>query len=198
MDNFVSIKFFANAMRIKEGTVSVYLHKGILVKDKMNNLIDISDPINKKFIVKKNGGNLDVFKRTDANIVKKTENNTEFEDIELEKKKADLLLVQRNAELKLYELEKKAGNSLPLNVVSNITIITMQTILSEFLLECEKMVSTCVQEFGGSRADTVRLSNKLRSSFDKTVKIAQEKCESKIEIAVSDYSEVRSRGERKV
>lgn len=197
MDNLVSAKFFAEALKQKDTTIRQYIHKGILVKE-FNGLMDINNPLNYKFIVRKNGGNLDVFKMNDANIVKKSENNMDFEDIELEKKKADLLLVQRNAELKLYELEKKAGNSLPLDVVSTIQTIMFQTVLSEFLLEIEKMVQMTVQEFGGNRSDTVKITNKLRTSFDKTLGIVKEKCKTKFEIAVNEYSEVRSRGERKV
>lgn len=197
MDNLVSAKFFAEALNQKDTTIRQYIHKGILAKE-FNGLMDINNPLNYKFIVRKNGGNLDVFKRTDTNIGKKCENKSEFEDIELEKKKADLLLVQRNAELKLYELEKKAGNSLPLDVVATIQTIMFQTVLSEFLLETEKMVQMTVQEFGGNRADTVKITNKLRASFDKTLDIVKKKCKTKFEIAVNEYSEVRSRGERKV
>lgn len=116
---------------------------------------------------------------------------------ELRKKEAELMVVERNAELKQYELEKKAGNTLPLDMTTKIVVIITQTILSKFLLESEKMVKLAVEEMGGTRADTVRITNKLNASFVKTVKIAETECNNKIELAVSQYSEVRSRGERK-
>jgi hypothetical protein len=123
--------------------------------------------------------------------------NRSYKNLDLRKREAETALVERNAELRQWELEKKAGNTLPLDITTKVITILAQTVLSKFLLEAENMVRLCVEEFGGSRADTVRLTNKLRTSFTKTVEIAKDESTKKIETAVSEYSEVRSRGERK-
>lgn len=123
--------------------------------------------------------------------------NATLLSFEMRKKEAELLVIERRAELSQYELEKKAGNTLPLDLTTKIVVIIAQTILSKFLLEAENMVALAVEEFGGTRADTVRISNKLKTSFVKTVQIAETECNNKIELAVTQYSEVRSRGERK-
>lgn len=123
--------------------------------------------------------------------------NRSYKNLDLRKRAAETELVERNAELRQWELEKKAGNTLPLDITTKVITILAQTVLSKFLLEAENMVRLCVEEFGGARADTVRLTNKLRTSFTKTVEIARDESTKKIETAVSEYSEVRSRGERK-
>ena len=117
--------------------------------------------------------------------------------LDLRKKEAEVSLVERNAELKQYELEKKAGNTLPLDITTKIIVINTQTILNKFLLECENMVSLVVEEFGGTRADNVRITNKLKTAFTKIVDIARTETNNKIENSITEYSEVRSRGERK-
>lgn len=118
-------------------------------------------------------------------------------EMERRKKEADVRLVERNAELKQMELEKKAGNTLPLDLVNKILVINLQSILTNFLLETENMVTVTVEELGGNRADVVRITHKLNQIFKKTVEVTKSNTLREIESAVSEYSEVRSRGERK-
>ena len=143
-----------------------------------------------------------------ANVVKETaaerlekkkaaEQRASLVELELRKKTADVVFTERQAELKQYELEKKAGNTLPLDITTKIIVILTQTILNKFLLEVDNMVSITVEELGGNRADTVRISNKLNIAFGKIVENAETETMNKIENAVSQHSEERSRGERK-
>ena len=116
---------------------------------------------------------------------------------EMRKKEAEVTLVERNAELKQWELEKKAGNTLPLELVKRILVINTQGILINMNSEIENMVNIAVEELGGARADSVRITNKLRTIFKKTIDVTKDRINQEIVTAVSEYSEVRSRGERK-
>jgi hypothetical protein len=117
---------------------------------------------------------------------------------DMRKREADVKLVERNAELKQMELEKKAGNTLPLDLVKRICVINFQSILNNFLLEVGNMATVTVEELGGSRSDTVRISNKLNVIFKKTVESTKLSVAQEIDRAVSEYTEIRSRGERKI
>jgi hypothetical protein len=123
--------------------------------------------------------------------------NTSFLQYELRKKEAEVTLVERNAELKQMELEKKAGNTLPLDLIRKIEVINFQAILNTFLLETKNMATVTVERFGGTRSDVVEIENKLNQIFKRTVEAIKKNVDKEIESAVSEYSEVRSRGERK-
>jgi hypothetical protein len=125
------------------------------------------------------------------------ESNRILLQYEIRKKEAELSLVERNAELKKMELEKKAGNTLPLDLVRKIEVINFQTILNTFLTESRNMATIMVERFGGSRSDVVEIEKKLNIQFKKTVETIKKNVDREIENAVSEYSEVRSRGERK-
>lgn len=116
---------------------------------------------------------------------------------ELRKKEAEVQLVERNAELRQMELEKKAGNTLPLDLVRKIEVINFQSILNNFLLETKNMATVMVEKFGGTRSDVVEIETKLNQIFKRTVETAKKNVAKEIESAVMEYSEVRSRGERK-
>ncbi|MFO0090039.1 MAG: hypothetical protein ACK518_04485 [bacterium] len=123
--------------------------------------------------------------------------NESFLQYELRKKEAEVTLVERNAELKQMELEKKAGNTLPLDLIRKIEVINFQSLLNNFLLETKNMATVMVEKYGGTRSDVVDIENKLNQIFKRTVETTKKNVDKEIEAAVSEYTEVRSRGERK-
>lgn len=125
------------------------------------------------------------------------EQRQSFLQIEIRKKLADVKLQERKAELSQIELEKKAGNTLPLDLVRKIEVINFQSILNTFLLEAKNMATVMVEKFGGTRTDVVEIETKLNQIFKRTVETTKKNIEKEIENAVLEFSEVRSRGERK-
>jgi hypothetical protein len=123
--------------------------------------------------------------------------NQELKDYETRKKRADAEYRERESELKKMQLEKIAGNTLPLDLVKKIVTINCQAILIQFMSSIENMVSVTVEELGGNRADNVRIMNRLKVEFKKVVDNCGQNAGREIENAVSEYSEVRSRGERR-
>ncbi len=123
--------------------------------------------------------------------------NTTFQQMEFRKKEADVKLAERSAELKQMELEKKAGNTLPLDLVRKIEVINFQNLLNSLLNETKNMATVMVEKFGGTRSDVVEIETKLNQIFKRTVETTKKNVDREIESAVSEYTEVRSRGERK-
>lgn len=118
-------------------------------------------------------------------------------DYDLRQKKANAEYKERETELKTMQLEKIAGNTLPLDLTKKILKINCQAILVQFLSSVENMVAVTVEELGGVRADNVRITNELKKIFKKTVENCEKNAQREIESAVAEYSDVRARGERK-
>lgn len=118
-------------------------------------------------------------------------------DYDLRQRRANAEYKERESELKKMQLEKIAGNTLPLDLTKTILKINCQAILVQFLSSIENMVAVTVEELGGVRSDNVRITNELKKIFKKTVETCEKNAEREIENAVQEYSEVRSRGERK-
>jgi hypothetical protein len=118
-------------------------------------------------------------------------------DLDLRKRTAETTLVERNSELRQLQLEKIAGNTLPLDITKSILMINIQTIFTTFNSEIDNMVTITVEELGGTRADAVRIQNKLKVVFKKLIETTKDNSNREIEKVVNEYADVRSRGERK-
>jgi hypothetical protein len=123
--------------------------------------------------------------------------NLELKDYDTRKRRADAEYRERESELKRMQLEKIAGNTLPLDLCHKLISINCQAILIQMMSSLENMVAVTVEELGGNRADNVRITNKLKIEFKKTVDNCRKNAERECDNAVAEYSEVRSRGERK-
>lgn len=123
--------------------------------------------------------------------------NAELKDYDTRKRRADAEYRERESELKRMQLEKIAGNTLPLDLVNKLVSINCLAILTQFMSSLENMVAVTVEELGGNRSDNVRITNRVKVEFKKIVENCRTNAEREIENAVSEYSEVRSRGERK-
>jgi hypothetical protein len=128
---------------------------------------------------------------------KLSEHRIALAELDYRQKMANAEYKEREAELKQIQLEKIAGNTLPLDVTKTILKVNLQAILIEFLSSVENMVALTVEELGGTRADNVRITKELKVMFKKTVQNSSDNANRDIEIAVAEYSETRSRGERK-
>lgn len=120
-----------------------------------------------------------------------------FQKLELRKKEADVLLVERTSELKQIQLEKIAGNTLPLDITTNLLKINLQQIFKTFSIEMENLATISVETLGGTRADLVKITNAQNAMLKKIVETAKVNANQEIEIYLQEYSETRSRGERK-
>ena len=117
---------------------------------------------------------------------------------ELRKKEAELKVIERNAELKQWELEKKAGSTLPVNMIEKVIGINFKAIYKSIKSQNKNIATLMVQKLGGSKEDLGSILDEMDNILDVSVKDAEKKSSVDLEKLLDEYSEIRSRGERKV
>jgi hypothetical protein len=201
------VKQFADAFGIKESTVKSYVHRKQLQKDS-EGWIDTELDKNKLFILemelKINNGSMESVESKKATSKKPVEKPTgltatqqQYADIDLRTKIATAEAKERESELKRIQLEKMAGNLLPVDIVEKIVVINIQAILKGFRTERENMTSILIERFGGNRTDLVEINAMLDKAMDVVISKAKKEADFELDQAISGYQEVRGRGERK-
>lgn len=118
-------------------------------------------------------------------------------EIDIRKKEADLMLVERNAEVRKMQLEKIMGNTLPLDQVTSVMAINFKSIYKSFHSQLKNMASTMVQNLGGTKDDYNAIMVEMEQHLNNVRDLAKEKAQMDIDRLIEEYSEIRSRGERK-
>jgi hypothetical protein len=131
-------------------------------------------------------------------MLEQKKHNQVLLDFEKRKREAEVKLIERNAELKQWELEKKAGNTLPLDMIEKVIGINYKAVFKSIHSQTKNIAMVMVQKLGGSKDDLNSIMIELENILDKTVKDAEKKSNVDIEKLIDEYSEIRSRGERKV
>lgn len=131
-------------------------------------------------------------------IKDREETNKLLASFEIRKKEAEVVLKEREGELKQWELEKKAGNTLPLDMIENVITINYKAVFKSIQSQIKNVAMVMVQQLGGSKEDLNSILIELENILDNTVKDSKKKASVDIEKLIDEYSEVRSRGERKV
>lgn len=205
----LSIKELANATGQKEATIRQHILRKLIIKGK-DGLIDVDKDKNKSYVNEKTQGKglyativnapaaekkgKDDAKDSLKGVLQQSESESFYQDIEKRKKIAELDVVERNAELKRMELEKRAGNLLPVEVVGKIFTLNLQSIFKSIEGEFENIASvTC----GGDRARLASVTKQQREILDRAIRKAKEDALVEIENAIGEYQDTRGRGERK-
>ena len=150
----------------------------------------------KKTELKKNEEKLSSEEKRIMSEQKKT--NALLLSFEIRKKEAEVVLKEREAELKQYELEKKAGNTLPLDMIEKVIGINYKAVLKSCIAQTKNIAVVMVNQLGGSKEDLASVIIELENSFEGIVRDSERKASVDIQKMIEEYSEVRSRGERKV
>ena len=125
------------------------------------------------------------------------EHNKTIIRFDLRKKEAEVVLKEREAELKQMELEKKAGNTLPLDMVENVMTINFKAVFKSVHSQLKNIAMVMVQQLGGSKDDLNSIMIEMENILDNAVKDSKKKSAVDIEKLIDEYSEIRSRGERR-
>jgi len=118
-------------------------------------------------------------------------------EIDIAKRQADLHNVQRTAEIKQMQLEKIMGNTLPLDQVMSLMAINYKAIFKSFHSQLKNIASTMVQNLGGTKDDLNAIMIELEQALNHIKETSKENSNDDIERLIEEYSQVRSRGERK-
>lgn len=112
--------------------------------------------------------------------------------------KADALLQEAKAKKEELNLQKLAGKLIPVDLVFNILNIHNHDIFATFQNDAENLASIyCDILAGGDRKKLSEVTEKISERLNAAIKRAKEVSVSSLEIAIDEYSEVRSRGEKK-
>lgn len=215
---------FASICRTTPAIISTNIHRNKIIFNKETKKIDSDDPINKAFFKKykkmyeEKEAMQTVSKKIDTlydEVVEKATKKVSKKEVDEEKKKskaksqeildwterklvADALLQEARAEKEKLNLEKLAGKLIPVDLVFNILNIHNHDIFATFQNDAENLASVyCDILAGGDRKRLSEITTKLGEKLNDAVKRAKEVSISSIEIAIDEYSEVRSRGEKK-
>lgn len=206
----LNMKEFATLVGLSYDTVKKNAQRGNIVKG-TGGKIDTENATNRLFIDEKKASNSVNPTKYKNDIDEKPTNKRkvsseqptglttiqkEYADIELRKKRADLDLVERGAELKRIQLEKAAGNLLPVDLVSAIFSINIQSIFKSIEGNLENIASVYVERFGGTRKDLAEIVEVQRVELSKAIEQAKENGFIELENAISEFRETRGRGEK--
>lgn len=204
----VSLTEFAEMIGMSYDTVKKNAQRGKIIKG-TDGKIDTDNAVNRLFLDKKKAQNINkpnpVVAQNDVSKTRKTverptgltAQQKQYADIDLRTKIAAAETKEREAELKRLQLEKLAGNLLPVDQVEKIIVVNVQAILKNFRSERDNMALVMVERFGGNRKDLVEITTALDKIMDVVISKAEKDANYELDIAVSQYQEVRSRGERK-
>jgi len=196
-----NIKDFASAYKQKANTVKSWVQRGKLIKG-ADGFIDTENPINKSLIsemqLKVNANLIGVKvgkKQKDSkdNDVPLNATQKVYLDLDLRKKIAETETAERQSELKRMDIEKKAGKSMPVELVEKIFSINIQSIFKNMEAEYENIASLYVLD----RKELSIVMEKQKVILSKAIEKSKEDARFEIESAIIDYQEVRSRGEKK-
>lgn len=207
----LSMKEFASSMNMPYDTVKKNCQRGNLIKG-TGGKIDTENPKNKLFIDKLTVSNVSSLPKEDIKTTTKGTSKTvkriverpteltklqkELADLEKRKKLADVDLVERGAELKRIQLEKAAGNLLPVDLVSKIFTINIQSIFKTLDGSLENMATIYVERFGGTAKDLADITKAMRLELSKSIDKSKELAFLELDNAVNEFSETKGRGER--
>lgn len=202
----LSLSEFAESMGMPYNTVKVNAQRGKIIKG-TDGKIDTENPTNKLFFNKQTSNLGTIITKKDVSIKEKktvervsglTESQKQYTDLDLRTRIATAELKERENEIKKIQLEKAAGNLLPVDLVESILVINIQAIFKVFESELENLASIYNEVFGGTRKELAVIIEKQRGILAKAIDKSSEDAKAEIDIAVSDYQDVRSRGERKL
>ena len=196
----LSIKEFGESIGMSYDTTKKNVSRGNIIKG-TDGKIDTENAVNKLYFDNQIAlGGLKKSKTTVINNQKRDEKRQILDrprlltkdqqilvDIELRKKRADVDLVERSSELKRIQLEKQAGNLLPLDLVEKCLIINVQSIIKGFKTERDNMSRIVVEKFGGTRKDLVDINLELDKILDIVVKKAKKDASYELENAINTY-----------
>jgi len=201
----LSLSEFAESMGMPYNTAKVNAQRGKIIKG-TDGKIDTENAVNRLFFNKqiaKIGTKPDKKEvgTKEKRVVQKptglTATQKQYEDLDLRTKIATAEAKERENELRRIQLEKIAGNLLPVDLCEKIIIINIQAVFKSFESEMENMASIYNEEFGGNRSTLVNIVKKQREVFARAIKKAQTDADYELKNAVDEFQDTRDRGQRK-
>ena len=193
----LTIRELANATGQTEGTVRKHIERE-KVKKSRDGTINADTDFNKAYInaVTKGAGLFgaivkEVIVDGKKTVLEKPERALSAsaqinQDLELRKRRADTDLKERESEIKRIQLEKQAGNLLPIDMVEKVMIINFQSVFKNLDSELENIASIYTQRFGGTRKDVAEIVVLSRGVLAKAIEQAKKEANHEIENVIKE------------
>lgn len=202
----LSVKDFAVLAGISYDTAKKNCQRGNILKG-TDGKIDTDNPVNKLYLSSNPSAKAKIKEPVPENTVKESvskepkkrvasKEEKEATSLRLRKVNAEVSLAERNAELKQIELERKAGNLMPLDMVEKILVINIQAIFKNVESENENIAGILVDKLGGNRDDLAEVNQMMREVLSKAIAKSQKDAAKEIETLILDVSESRGVGQR--
>jgi len=130
------------------------------------------------------------------NREKQNEESKEISGLDLRKKKAEVLKVEREAQLKLLDITKKNGESLPTDLVVMMVTVLIREMLANFDRSTIRIADKFCSITGANRKILAKVNNELNNEMQKIIDEAEKNVKFQITKAVKEYSITRNKGER--
>jgi len=201
----LSLSEFADSMGMPYNTAKVNAQRGKIIKG-TDGKIDTENAVNRLFYNKhiaKIGTKPDKkeVETKEKRVVQKptglTASQKQYEDLDLRTKIAVAEDKERRNELSRIQLEKAAGNLLPVDLVERVNVINFQGIFKHCETAAENMASIMVERFGGNRKDFAEISKSLKGEFGRWIEKAKTDIDKELKNAVDEFQDTRDRGQRK-
>ncbi|MBA7563359.1 hypothetical protein ES708_05014 [subsurface metagenome] len=213
----ISTRQLANITGVGIHNLHVYRSRGKLnfIKNGNFNLVDVTDPVNEKFIMEKTNKKGNVVYVADIKPDKtliKTERNKTVTKVNGKEKKKRLkrkVIIQPISEYEIYrnkkikadaelaqlKLAQSNGKMIPFDQVQETFTAAFRNLYMEIYNIFDNEMTILVDKLGGTREDMCKIRPKLRDMINKTIERAEEKTEKDIRNISKDFAVKRSRGE---
>lgn len=130
-------------------------------------------------------------------IEQKDVNQMSAADLMVAKDRQQLLKLMEETEIKKIQKEKLLGHSIPTDLVRMVLSRQSKTITNTYAQSCNEIVLTLVHRLGGTLDDSAMAKKEIIEKINAAVKESYDVGLKEIDSIVSDYSEVRTRGEKR-
>ena len=203
-----SKKDFASYCGVSQAILSVNIKRNKVIVDE-NGFIDITKIVNVAFRSHRAWLKTEDGQKTLARVTSTGERiNAEQDKAELQESPiviwknkriiADGKKAEFESEIKRVQLEKALGRLIPVELLQSILKINMQSIFVGFEQELINIAAVyCDILANGDRKKLAEIIELMREALERIIKNTKKSASKEVELAIDDFREVRSRGERK-
>lgn len=131
------------------------------------------------------------------NTETKTKPETDADDLYAVKLKFEIKKLKNNDRLETLKIAKIEGELLPVNSVENIFLWAAENFRKTYEQDVDNMINIFIKRLGGEQKDFIELKKMAMESLSITGNSLKENLLEGLDNAISEYSEVRARGERR-
>ena len=126
-----------------------------------------------------------------------TEFQKQLQQLELKKKEVDLNKASTEEELKKLEIMKRRGDLVPVDAVKTVFLYSLETTRTLFTQELNSIASIYSEILEADEKTYKQLQKEIMMKVNDVMKTLKDSLKSGLSGVVKEYSETRSRGEKK-